>query len=241
MIIESDKDRIILPFKKIIFCFVCYFLMIIITFLKGSKNMKSIINIEVCSMSYWFINLLYFPITILITYFISKLIYEEFKYRSEIGYAYHETDLRWDKEMLINIPIKSSIAGILSGMLGVGGGFVLGPLLLDLGIHPLVSTATSNMLVVLISLSTTSQYVLQGSLNYNYGMFLMFFSILGSLTGTYFIFKLVEKTKRNSILIFVLGFVMALSSVSIPFHSFKNITKFQDLNYYGLLTFKSPC
>lgn len=177
----------------------------------------------------------------MLTYMSSKMVLEEYKYRKEIGYPYHEKDIKWTKSLLISYPLKASLAGILSGMLGVGGGTILGPFLLDIGIHPLVTTATSNFLVVFISLSTTTQYFIQGSLNLNYGIACTFFSVLGSLCGTYVIFKLVQLTRKNSILIFLLGFVMFVSTISIPYHTFTGINEFKRDNFYGLLDFKSAC
>jgi len=241
LLIESDKDKEYFPCKKFFFCLFCYGIMIFVSCLKGSLSMRSLLNIEMCSISYWLIYFLYFPITIFLTIYSSRIVLEEYKYRKEIGYPYHEMDIKWNKKLVINFPLRASLAGVLSGMLGVGGGLILGPFLLDIGIHPLVSTATSNFLVVFISLSTTTQYFIQGSLNTNYGTICTLFSILGSFTGTYLIFKIIKKTKKNSILIFILGFVMIISSVSIPYHTFGGISELSKDPYYGLFDFKSPC
>jgi len=49
---------------------------------------------------------------------------------------------------------------MLAGLLGIGGGTILGPLLLEIGLHPVVSTATSNFLVLFTSSSTSIQFIL---------------------------------------------------------------------------------
>jgi uncharacterized membrane protein YfcA len=49
---------------------------------------------------------------------------------------------------------------MFAGLLGIGGGTILGPLLLELGLHPIVSTSTSNFLVLFTSSSTSIQFIL---------------------------------------------------------------------------------
>lgn len=41
-------------------------------------------------------------------------------------------------------PIVTFIAGTVAGLLGVGGGLVMGPLFLEIGIHPQVRKLRSN-------------------------------------------------------------------------------------------------
>jgi hypothetical protein len=45
--IEEEKDLRKLPFDKLLYLLVSYIAMLIISFLKGSEKMKSIIDIEV--------------------------------------------------------------------------------------------------------------------------------------------------------------------------------------------------
>jgi len=189
---------------------------------------------------YWAIYISYLPISVVITFIVGRLVYEEYNYRLEIGYPFHPSDIKWTKEIIIRYPLYALSAGILSGLLGIGGGLILGPLLLDLGIHPLITTATSNFMVVFISSSTTLQYIMLGIMNFDYGLYCTLLSTLGSFAGTYIIQKYLEKTKRNSVLVFILAAVLAISTIFIPFHTIAQISK-QISKGQNIWVFHSPC
>lgn len=61
-------------------------------------------------------------------------------------------------------PLLSTTAGIFGGLLGIGGGMILGPLLLALGMLPESTAATSAMAVMLTSASAAFQFALMGNL-----------------------------------------------------------------------------
>ena len=93
----------------------------------------------------------------------------------------------------INIPIiflLSLFVGVLSGLFGVGGGFLMTPFLIFLGIPPAyaVPNEASNILGTSVSGSTT--HYLKGTLDYKMGFMIVIGgacgTILGILTLTYF-------------------------------------------------------
>ncbi len=128
--------------------------------------MKCNLNINVrCSVEYWFIYLSFLPFSLLVTYIVSRKIKNEYLYRVSIGYPYNNTDIKWCNTIFIKFPLYAFISGIMAGLLGIGGGLILGPLLLQLGLHPVVSTATSNFLVLFTSSSTSIQFILLVKLN----------------------------------------------------------------------------
>jgi hypothetical protein len=238
--LELEKDKSRFPFNKIIFCFISYSFLLIIALLKGTGYTRSILGITTCSPIYWAIYLSYLPISVVITYIVGRLVYEEYNYRLEIGYPYHPSDIKWSKDIIIKYPLYALSAGILSGLLGIGGGLILGPLLLDLGVHPVVTTATSNFMVVFISSSTTLQYILSGMMNFNYGLVCTLLSTFGSFVGTIVIQKYLERTKKHSILVFILAGVLAISTLSIPLHTLTQMSK-QMGKGQNIWNFHSPC
>jgi uncharacterized membrane protein YfcA len=128
----------------------------------------------------------------------------------------------------------------MAGLLGIGGGLIFGPLLLELGLNPIVSTATSNFLVLFTSSSTSLQFILLGVMNFKYGFICTICSTLGSYLGTVAIQRLLERTGRASILIFSMAMVEAVSSVCIPLHAFFEMKRGID-HGADIWSFSSPC
>jgi len=96
-------------------------------------------------------------------------------------------------EVYVSLPlifVLSLVVGILSGLFGVGGGFLMTPFLIFLGIPPAyaVPNEANNILGTSISGSTT--HYLKGTLDYKMGLMIVaggtVGTILGILTFTYF-------------------------------------------------------
>lgn len=63
---------------------------------------------------------------------------KEFAYRKTIDFPYHANDISWNDGIFLKYPMYGFLGGVMAGSLGIGGGLILGPLLLELGIHPIV-------------------------------------------------------------------------------------------------------
>ena len=96
-------------------------------------------------------------------------------------------------EVYVNLPlifILSLVVGILSGLFGVGGGFLMTPFLIFLGVPPAyaVPNEANNILGTSISGSTT--HYLKGTLDYKMGLMIVvggtIGTVLGIITFTYF-------------------------------------------------------
>ncbi len=96
-------------------------------------------------------------------------------------------------EVFVSLPLiftLSLVVGILSGLFGVGGGFLMTPFLIFLGIPPAyaVPNEANNILGTSISGSTT--HYLKGTLDYKMGLMIVaggtVGTLLGILTFTYF-------------------------------------------------------
>src|SRR5262249_26843654 len=82
--------------------------------------------------------------------------------------------------------------GVLSGMFGVGGGFLMTPLLVFYGIPPGIAVATQASHITASSLSGALAQWRRGGVDAKMGLFLLAGGILGSALGVY-IFRLLQE------------------------------------------------
>jgi uncharacterized membrane protein YfcA len=75
------------------------------------------------------------------------------------------------------------IVGLLSGLFGVGGGFLMTPLLIMLGIPPTVAAATDSNQIVAASTSGTYAHWKVGNVDFKMGFYLLVGGFIGGLVG----------------------------------------------------------
>ncbi|PCH81844.1 MAG: permease [Hyphomicrobiales bacterium] len=101
--------------------------------------------------------------------------------------------------------------GFISGLFGVGGGFLLTPLLIFSGIPSAVAVATVTAQVVASSASGTLTYWKRGQLDVKLGVVLMSAGIVGSTVGV-FVFRELRSLGQLDLII-SLSYVVFLSTI----------------------------
>jgi uncharacterized membrane protein YfcA len=148
------------PLHNYLFFFLSYATTLFITLLRGSENTDSLIDIEYCTESYWLMYFAYIPVALLFTLYAMRDIKREMAYRLSIGFPYDKNDALFTTSSYYTYPIIGFVVGLLSGLLGIGGGLFLCPILLILGVNPITATCTSNFLMLFTSSSTSLQFFL---------------------------------------------------------------------------------
>lgn len=75
------------------------------------------------------------------------------------------------------------LTGILAGMLGVGGGFLMTPLLIFIGVSPAVAVATSANQIIASSVSGLLSHVRRQNVDFRIGNLLLAGGVVGSTLG----------------------------------------------------------
>lgn len=111
--------------------------------------------------------------------------------------------------------IFAFMGGWVGGALGLGGGSIFNPLMISLGVPPSVSTSTGMYMIMFSSGASTLMYLSYGSLNLTFGIWLSFWCSLGIIAGVTIVNHLIKLYGRQSILVFFLVFMLALSAVLV--------------------------
>lgn len=106
--------------------------------------------------------------------------------------------------------------GIAAGSLGIGGGMILGPFMLGMGMDAQMSTALSGFIVLFTSSSTSFQFTVAGAIHLRHAGMFMITSFIGSLMGNMILKKIVKHYKRPSILVWVVFTILVLASIVLP-------------------------
>ena len=109
--------------------------------------------------------------------------------------------------------------GILSGIFGVGGGFLMTPLLIFIGVPPAVSVATEANQIVASSVSGVLAHWRRGNVDFKMGIVLLVGGIVGSSFGVW-LFSLLRQLGQIDLVISlsyvvflgVIGVLMAIES-----------------------------
>ncbi len=109
------------------------------------------------------------------------------------------------------IVLLGGLTGILSGLFGVGGGFLTTPLLIFYGIPPTVAAASAATQVTGASVSGVLAHSRRGGVDYRMGALMVGGGIIGSLFGAV-LFRLLQSLGQIDVVINIL-YVMMLGSI----------------------------
>jgi uncharacterized membrane protein YfcA len=103
------------------------------------------------------------------------------------------------------------LVGFLSGLFGVGGGFLLTPLLIFIGIPPTVAAASDSNQIVAASASGTYAHARGGTVDFKMGILLLIGGIIGGTLGVRLIHLLRSIGEANFVI--SVTYVLMLGSI----------------------------
>ena len=131
-------------------------------------------------------------------------------------------------EMNVNIFLIvfiGMVVGALSGLFGVGGGFLMTPLLIFLGIPPVVAVGSEAPHVLASSVSGVIAHWRKKNVDFKMGFFLLSGGVIGSTLGVY-LFKLLKTYGQIDIVIqFLFIIFLGFIGMSMAFESAKTTIK----------------
>ncbi|KAI3865569.1 hypothetical protein MKW92_046737 [Papaver armeniacum] len=195
---------------------------------------------EVCSAWYWTLNLLQFPVALSVFGYGAARLYRESKRRRACGNSEPvcEANIQWTALQIAFCALCGILGGTVGGLLGSGGGFILGPLLLELGVIPQVASATATFVMMFSSSISVVEFYFLKRFPIPYALYLIAVSVAAGFWGQCFIRKLIAILKRASIIIFILSAVIFASALTMGVVGIqKSLSMIHNHEYMGFLNF----
>ena len=143
----------------------------------------------------------FIPSKIILILFIGFLLFSGFMF---LFHKKKETETYRDDKPYVKLSLIGAFAGILSGLLGIGGGGIISPLMLMLGFNPKKITAITAFVVPFSSLSGFLTYWAMGNVNWRILAIASIAGIIGATTGTIFMQKKLNAGTVKKILAIIL-------------------------------------
>jgi len=218
------EDKQLFPPLKLLIVFAMLAFNVLIMILKGSKSSHSLIGLEYCEKGYWLV----FIIGMIGCYGFYRLGMKEVNKRLEIkrenNYKTEGSGFTLTEDLVQKVGGLSFLAGIAAGLLGLGGGMVMSPFLLQLGMEPQTLAATVGFFVVQTSFITLFQSFYAGDVSGVETIFFLSAALVGSIGVSMLLNYIVRKYDRPSLMLFALSFVILLSLIVMPtFAVYKSI------------------
>ena len=208
-------------------------LLIASNLLKGSKKTSSLIGVEMCSQSYWIIFAVFIACCFLVCLYCTIRARNASKGKRQLAFrkstVNFEGEVTWTGKQTIMLISVALLGGMLAAIVGIGGGVIYSPLLLELGIPPKVASSTAMMLVLYTSMSNVIQFAINQAIIYQFAVWLSVWIVCGTLLGLTTVNKAVKKSGRQSIIVFLLMSVLLLAAgVTITLDAMKSSSEVKD-------------
>ncbi|XP_027346503.1 sulfite exporter TauE/SafE family protein 2-like isoform X2 [Abrus precatorius] len=233
LLAHEENTKLRIPWLKLVVLILVWFSFFLLYLLRGNKYGQSIIPMEPCGVGYWILSSVQVPLALVFTAWIvfRKDHHQDQNLKQEVG-------TNGPSNKLI-FPMMALLAGILGGVFGIGGGMLISPLLLQVGIAPEVTAATCSFMVFFSSSMSALQYVLLGMEHIETALILAIICFVASLLGLLVVQRAIQSYGRPSLIVFSVSIVMTLSIVLMT--SFGAIEIWKDYISGRYMGFKLPC
>uniref|UniRef100_A0A453QTL4 Sulfite exporter TauE/SafE family protein n=1 Tax=Aegilops tauschii subsp. strangulata TaxID=200361 RepID=A0A453QTL4_AEGTS len=183
-----------------------------------------------CSIWYWVLNLLQIPVSVGVAMYEAVGLVQG---RRVISSKRNEQNSLRAHQLFVYCFLGVT-AGVVAGLLGVGGGSIMGPLFLELGVPPQVASATATFAMMFSSSMSVVEYYLLNRFPVPYAVYLTILAFFAAIVGQRVVRKLIDLLGRASIIVFILSFMIFISALSLGGVGISNtIHKIERHEYMG--------
>ncbi len=232
-----ESDSVQFPTQKIRQLLILWLGCSILVFLRGGNGFPSVIGLTCDKPAYAILMALQFIWLFCFALYAGLELVRERHSRETAGCVFRSGDVPWSGRTLLCYSSVTLLAGVVAGLIGIGGGVCLGPVLLNWGLNPRVSTATTVTMITITSSTVSLIYVINGLVPLGYALFYFAVSLLGSLIGKSQLDSFVKRHKRTSLLVLILAGIISLATIGVATNLVLGLSR----QNYCLDEFKTLC
>ena len=119
-------------------------------------------------------------------------------------------------EVFINVPLLlliSATVGFLTGLLGIGGGFLMTPILIFLGIPPVYAVANGANNILAASVSGSLAHYFKNQIDVKMGILILIGGLMGAILGVEIFTYFIKEGSINNLI--SISYFILLSSIGI--------------------------
>jgi len=125
----------------------------------------------------------------------------------------------------IEIILLSALVGILSGLFGVGGGFLMTPFLIFMGVPPAYAVANEANNILATSVSGSTTHYLKNTLDYKMGFMIVIGGSIGTALGIYTFTYFKDIGKIDTVISLAYMYILAIIGTLMLVESLGEIDK----------------
>ncbi|CAM6127248.1 unnamed protein product [Calypogeia fissa] len=190
--------------------------------LRGSGSTQSILGLKECGLGYWILTLFQIPLAFFVTFWTVRrlqashaaniLVVRQEAAGTEVVEKLEDGFVLTPKSCTL-LSWMALIAGLLGGLLGIGGGMIVNPLLLTVGMIPQVTAGTCASMVFFSSSMSVVEFWLMGRVPVDYALSAAVLCAIFSGFGVKLVHRAIDKYNRASIIVFSVTLVMGVSTI----------------------------
>ncbi|DAZ99186.1 TPA: hypothetical protein N0F65_008219 [Lagenidium giganteum] len=209
------------PWKKVGTLFGLFCGVAVLSFIAGSHSFPSPLGIQPNTALYSIVSILPSIFLMVFSYYSSQNMVAAYQRQQYPGYIPSHGEIQWTQRSIITFPLFSMLAGMVSGMFGIGGGIINAPLLLEMGIDPTATSAITATTVLFSSAMSSCSYLLLGTLNLHFAQIMLPMGFITTWVGHVCLTKIVRHYNCPSLIIFSMAIVVSVSAVAMSVESIK--------------------
>lgn len=177
---------------------------------------------EICNYFYWLHTIGQFLITTGLGYITITYILDDHKKKKNNNFIFINGDINWNYDVIYKFLIIGSLTGFISTYIGIGGGMLTTPIMIQVGMLPEVVVATSSISTLCSCIISCINYFSDGNLPLIYGSFFGLCSAIGSIGGIYLSDYILNKYQKQSPIIFMVSLIVFLSIILLSVNAVNN-------------------